>query len=283
MQASAEIRIAGDRTEIAYDLLGSVVRVELPPPLSSRARAVLGRLEATIETNCDPDRAVVRVWEERDGWTIETERRRARTDSEDDTILCLQEAIIEAAARDGDRLLLHGSVVARGSQCLLIVGDLGIAHALLAVGLTALGFGLVSVGMAAFDSRRLTPLPMPLVFQLSPSEQESLRELPPVVDEHLERLAPELFVPRLATAAPEPTHVIFLEVHGGRLSIVRPVSAVAARSRLCHALISVPADQSPFASIAGVLRHSRGIHLTMGAVPRALEQLSRLLPRWRLE
>jgi hypothetical protein len=283
MQSLGGIRTASDRTEVAYDVIGSVVRVEFPPSLCSQARTILSRLETREEPNGDAARSLVRVRQDRDGWVIEADGCRARATSEDETLLSLQEAMIEAAARHGDRLLFRGSVVARGSQSLLVVGDIGTAHALLAVALTALGFGLVSVGTAAFDGRRLTPLPMPLAFRLGSQEQDALRELPPVVKEHLEQVAPELFAPRLPVGAPEPTHVIFPESHGGRLSIVRPISAVGARSRLCHALIAAPGDQSPFAAIAGILRHTRGIHLSMGALPRALEQLSRLLPQWRVE
>jgi hypothetical protein len=251
--------------------------------LSRHARTVLSSLQKDPDAQEGAIESLVRVWQDRHCWLVEVEGRRARAMTAEEALLSLQEVLIDAAICQGDRLWLRGSIVARGSQCLLIVGDMGSAHALLSVALTALGFGLVSVGKAAFDGRRLTPLALPLVFSLSAAEQEALRELAPVLDQQLERVAPGLFAPRIPTAAAEPTHVIFPEVHGGRLSMVRPISAGAARSRLCHALIAAPADQSPFAAVAGLLRHTRGIQMTLGAVPRALEQLSRLLPQWRLE
>jgi hypothetical protein len=82
------------------------------------------------------------------------------------------------------------------------------------------------------------------------------------------------------TAARELTHVLFPEARDGRLSLVRPISLTTARARLCQALVVAPEDPPPFAAVAEVLRHARGVHVTVGEPPQAIEQLARLLPRW---
>ena len=51
------------------------------------------------------------------------------------------------------------------------------------------------------------------------------------------------------------------------------VAKPPARSRLCHALVVAPDDPPPFVSVAEVLRHARGVHVTVGEPPRAIEQL----------
>jgi hypothetical protein len=107
--------------------------------------------------------------------------------------------------------------------------------------------------------------------------------MPGRLEETLARLAPDLFRPRAVTAARELTHVLFPEARQGRLSMVRPISSTTARARLCQALVVTPDDPPPFMAVAEVLRHARGVHVTVGEPPQAIEQLGRLLPRWCVE
>jgi hypothetical protein len=186
-------------------------------------------------------------------------------------------------ARQRNWLLFQGSVVTRGAQSLLIVGDRGSAHLLVAVALTALEFRIVSVGWAAFDARRMAPRPLPLAFHLEREEQAAVEALPHCLPEPLVCLAPGMFRPESVVRAPEPTHVLFPEASSHHAGHVRPISTATARARLCGALIVAPDDPSPFAAVAGLLRPARGIHLALGELPQTLEQLARLLPRWSVE
>jgi hypothetical protein len=191
--------------------------------------------------------------------------------------------LLESAVKARNQILFRGSVVARGSQSVLIVGDLGSFDAVLAVALTALEFQLVSVGRAAFDARRPAPLPLPLLFRLDAEDRGLLQSLPCCPEEPLEPLSLDLFRPRVVASARELTHVLFPEARHGRLSLVRPISATTARSRLCSALAVAPDDPPPFVAVAEVMGHARGVHLTLGELPQAVEQLARLLPRWCVE
>jgi hypothetical protein len=229
------------------------------------------------------DPAIVRVVTEPQGWLVERGRCPERAATEDELLLRLQDMALEAMARYRNWLLFQGSVVTRGSQSLLIAGDRGSAHILLAVALTAHQFRLVSVGLAAFDARRLAPRPLPLAFRLEPGEQEALEALPHFLPESLVCLSPGMFRPESVALAPEPTHVIFPEVSPNHRAHVRPISAPTARARLCGALLVAPDDPPPFAAVAGVLRPARGIHLALGDLPLTVEQLARLLPRWSVE
>jgi hypothetical protein len=282
------------REETAFQMFGAHVRVELPAPLVAPARAALAFLNPSppmkatppAESPADPSqraRTGVRVSASGSGWVIESGRRRQIAATEDEAVVHLQELLLEAiAARSGGQLLFRGSIVTRGSQSVLIVGDLGATHTALAIALTALDFKIVSIGAAVFDARSLTPLPLPLAFRLESANRRALQAAGIAHTEILQVVTGELYRPRTVASAPEPTHALFPEAHAGGLSLVRPISAAAARTRLCSALIAVPESQSPFAAVAQVIRHTRGVHLSLGDLPRALEQLSRLLPRWRL-
>lgn len=282
------------KREGAADIqIGPGLRLELPEPLVERARVVLGPL---FELPChlgspglpslealSGGSPTMRVEQSADGWWIARDRCRHRAASEDELLLRLQEIGIEIAARRRQWLLFRGSVVSRGSQSVLIVGDEGDAPVLLAVALAALEFRPASVALAAFDGRRLTPLPLPLAFRLGPGEQAALAALPFSLDELMIRLSPDLFRPACVTPAPEPTHVLFPEASAGPFAFVRPISATTARARLCGALLVAPDDPPPFAAVAGLLRPARGVRVFLGDLPHTLEQLARLLPQWRLE
>jgi hypothetical protein len=220
------------------------------------------------------------VVSEPEGWRVERGRCPVRAASEDELLLRLQDLALEVMARKRNWLLFQGSVVTRGSQSLLIVGDRGSAHILLAVALTALEFHIASVGWAAFDTRLMAPRPLPLAFHLEPAEQEAVEALPHCLSESLVCLAPGMFRPERVVRAPEPTHVLFPEASSHHVAHVRPISTATARARLCGALIVAPEDPSPFAAAAGLLRPARGIHLALGDLAHTLEQLARLLPQW---
>lgn len=283
------------REEIACRLFGSTVSVEVPDSLAGRVRSALGRLSAlpdvgSVAGDVHPDsnpascRASIHLAPSPPGWRVEIAGRRSSATDEEAAVVHLQEMLLErAASRAGQYLLVRGSLVARGSQSVLIVGDRGSTHALAGVALIALGFRLVSVGVAAFECRSLLPLPLSLAFALKPEEQQALTTAGIELAEQLESLSGQLFCPRSVGKALEPTHVLFPETHVGSLSLVRPVAAAAARSRLSHAILAAPADVSPFAAVASLLRHTRGIQLTLGDVEQALGQLSRLLPRWSMD
>jgi hypothetical protein len=286
---------ASVREEIACRLLGSTVSVEVPDSLAGHVRTALSRLTALVGAAAtaaglsgvpaDAGGSIaLRVAAAAEGWAVESPSRHTSATTEEEAILRLQEMLIESAtARTGVHLLFRGSIVARGSQSLLIVGDHGSTHALVGLALTSLGFRLVSVGTAAFEARTLVPLPLPIAFALETEHQRALAVAGLSLPTHLERLSDRVFCPQAVGAAPEPTHVLFPELHTGGLSWARPVAAAAARSRLYHAMLSAPADVSPFAAVASLLRHTRGIHLTMGDLSQALEQLGRLLPRWSMD
>lgn len=268
--------------EIFCGLIGAHIQVALPESLSGPARALLESLESGSTPGPGSEPACVRVSAGPNGWSIESDACRACAASEEEALLRLQEVMLEAAAaRRGDRLLFRGSMVTRGAQTLMIAGDPGQAHVRLALALTTLGFRLVSIGAAAFDTR-LVPLPLSLAFALTPEDGEALEPLTRSFNEHLERVGHRHLRPRQVATAPEPTHILFVEAHPGRLSLVRPVAAAAARTRLCGALIAAPPNQSPFSAVAAILRHTRGIHLHLGDLQHALEQLSRLLPHWSI-
>jgi hypothetical protein len=280
MQAS-RTRTAEEREEAVYRVIGTDVRVTVPESLREWIHPALKGLTRLPADPVDLEAPSVRISAKLDGWSVEADDFRVRAETEEEVLQRLQEAMLEvAAARRGDRVLFRGSVVTRGAQSLLIVGDLGSAHTLLALALTTLGFHLVSVGTAAFDTRRLLPVPLPLSFRMEPSDREALPTLTACMDEQLVRLSPTLLRPRAVTVGSELTHVIFPGTHAGRLSLLRPISATAARSRLCSALVAAPSDSSPFTAVAELLRHTRGVHLSIGELPSALEQLARLLPRW---
>ena len=266
-------------------------RLELPEPLRGRAQEMLGHLidpsvslgipsPATRETHPE-ETDVVRVFAGTDGWCIKETRIPEQPLTEDDMLLRVQELLVESAARRSNQILIRGSVVARGSQSVLIVGDVHSTQAALAVALTSLEFRYVSIGMAAFDACQ--PAPRPLFFRLDARERETLQSLPHAFEQNLERLSPDLFRPRAVTPAREPTHILFPEARPGRLTVVRPISAAMARSRLCSALAVAPDDPPPFVAVAEVLRHARGVHLTLGDLLGAVDQLARLLPRWCVE
>jgi hypothetical protein len=214
-------------------------------------------------------------------WVVATAGRREYRPDEESALLCAQELLFAEAMKE-EYLLLRGSIVARGSQCLLIVGDGNNADALLATATISLEFRPVSMGMAVLEARTLVPRPLPFSFRLNVTDQSALAAMGVTPEDRLERISPTLFRPRASNPAGEPTHALFLESGAGSRTLIRPIAASAARTRLCHALIASPEHLSPFAAIASVMRHSRGIHLTLGDLPGALEQLSRLLPRWEI-
>jgi hypothetical protein len=276
---------AAVREDAAFQMFGTHVRVELPPQLVAPARAALGPLSDPQE----PPRGVVecagsavRISPAASGWLIESGSRRWVAANAEEAVLQLQEQLLEAgAAQSGRQLLFRGSVVTRGSQCLLIVGDRGDTHSVLAMALTSLDFEIVSIGAAAFDIRSLTPLPLALTFRLDSAARDVLQAAGISLEVSLRPVSGELYRARSVVPAPEPTHALFPEALAGGLSVVRPISATAARARLCSALIAGPEGPSPFAAVAELIRHARGIHLTLGDLPRAVGQLSRLLPRWQ--
>jgi hypothetical protein len=284
---------APEREDAAELCLGPGVRLLLPEALRKWASVVLGPLIDRSTSLWAPDLpalgavadhpALVRVWTEPLGWRVERDGCSERAASEDELLLRLQDVALESIARYRNWLLFQGSVVTRGSQSLLIVGDRGSAHRLLAVALTALEFRWVSVGLAALDARRLVPCSLPLAFRLGPAEREALGSLPGCSPQALVRVSPDMFRPESVATAPEPTHVLFPEACPDSRALVRPISATTARARLCDALLVAPHDPSPFAAIAGLLRPARGVHLAMGDLPQSLEQLARLLPRWSVE
>jgi hypothetical protein len=296
---------ASVREEIACRLFGSLISVEVPDTLAGRVRSALERLHAgtsgdrgqqagnALEPGLTPiasclvseqDAISIRLASSPAGWKVESAGRRSAAANEEEAVIRLQEMLLESAAsRAGEYLLFRGSIVARGSQTLLIAGDRGSTHAAVAIALTVLGFRLVSVGTAAFEGRSLVPLPLPLAFSLGPQDQKALAAAGLDLSEHLEALSGGLFCPRSVEAGLEPTHVLFPEMHAGSLSVVRPVAAVAARSRLCQLLLAAPSDAAPFAAVASLVRHTRGIHLTLGDIAGALGQLGRLLPRWSMQ
>jgi len=268
------------------------LRLELPEAFAALAREALGNLFDLLPSPEEPDtlsdrpsgeRETVRVSAGDGGWRIEGAGVSAEDLGDDAAVLRLQELLLESAAGWANLILFRGSVVARGSQSVLIVGDLGSCHAILAIAMTALDFQLVSVGAAAFDARRPAPIPLPLVFRLGAPDRDALRLVPGRLDEPIDRLTPDLFRPRSVTTAPELTHVLFPEAGHSRLSLVRPISSNTARARLCHSLIVAPDDPPPFVAVAEVLRYARGVHVTVGEPPHAIEQLARLLPRWCVE
>jgi len=267
------------------------IHLELPEPLRGRAQEMLGHLielavlieipgSASRDTHlADPD--VVRVFAGTDGWYIVGSRVSEQPLTENDVLLRVQELLVESAARRRNQILFRGSVVVRGSQSVLIVGDVHSTHVALAVALTSLEFRYVSIGMAAFDACQ--PEPQPLFFRLDAQEREALQSLPHAFEQKLERLSPDLFRPCAVAAAREPTHILFPEARPGRLTVVRPISAAMAQSRLCSALAVAPDDPPRFVDVAEVLRHARGVHLTLGDLSGAVSQLARLLPRWCVE
>lgn len=269
------------------------LRLELPGPLLERARVILGPLferssasEPADSLAVEPLPAgapTVRVEANEPGWRIRHGASRQYAEDEEALLLRLQEIGVEIAARRRQWLLIRASLVSRGSQSVMIVDDPGNASPLLAVAITTLGFQPASIGLAAFDPRRLVPLPLPLAFSLAPDEQAMLASLSLGVDERLIRLSPVLFRPRRPALAPEPTHVLFPEPAAGARCLVRPISAAAARARLRDALLFAPDDPPPFAALAALLRPARAVHLALADLSQALELLARLLPQWRLE
>jgi hypothetical protein len=235
-----------------------------------------GLLKSTALGHAD----AVKVTEGADGWRIETPRGVENARSDDAVLLRLQELVLEGAVASRNQILFRGSIVSRGSQSVLIVGDQDAWHVVLAVAMTALEFQFVSVGLAAFDACRLAPIPLPLLVRLDAADRAALRLVPGQREETLEQLGPDLFRPRSVIPASELSHVLFPEARHGRLSMVRPIASTAARARLCQALAAAPHDLSPFAAVAALLRHARGVHVTVGEPPQAIEQLARLLPRW---
>jgi hypothetical protein len=277
---------APTRDSISEVQSGQAIRVAIPASLWERAQQALGPLLerlsplGQLEAESFGHPAPVRVHGEADGRQIETPQRVERDLTDEAVLLRLQELLLESAMSRGNQILFRGSVVSRGSQSVLIVGGEDTWHAVLAVAMTALDFQYVSVGLAAFDACRLAPIPLPLLVRLDAADRAALRLVPGQREETLERLSPDLFRPRSVFPAPELSHVLFPEAQHGRLSLVRPIASAAARARLCQALAAAPDGPPPFATIAAVLRHARGVHVTVGEPPRAIEQLARLLPRW---
>lgn len=282
---------APTRGSIRDERIRPKLRLELPDAFPAHAQSALGELfdlTSPGDTACGPEEPFsqpesVRVLAGSRGWCIEGAGVAEQGLTDDEALLRLQELLLESAARGENRIVFRGSVVTRGSQSVLIVGDLGSCHAILAVAMTALDFQIVSVGAAAFDARRPAPIPLPLLFRLDAADRDALRLVPGRLEEPIERLTPDLFRPRSVTPARELTHVLFPEAGHSRLSLVRPISSTTARSRLCHALMVAPDDPPPFAAVAEVLRHARGVQVTVGEPPHAIEQLARLLPRWCVE
>lgn len=276
--------------------LESGMRVELPVPLRELARVVLeplSELLASVAPQALPispllagDASPARVELGAEGWWLQYGHRRERAGDAEEMLLRLQELEVEAAACRGQWLLFRSSVVTRGSQTLMIVSAHDRAHIRLAVALAALEFRPVSMGLAAFGSRAgrgcVAPLPLRLAFGLTAEEQELLESLSARSLRHLERLTPTLFRPAHALAAPEPTHILFPDPAPSTSVIVRPLSAPAARARLCGALTAAPDAPSPFEAVAALLRPARGIHLASADLSSSLEQLGRLLPQWSL-
>jgi hypothetical protein len=287
---------AAQREDVATIWIGPEMRLELPKSILARSQAVLGPLfdglfapeapSLSISEAPAGNAPLARVERGPDGWRLEHGRFWESVASDEELLLRLQEIGLEALARRRHWLLFRGSVVTRGSQSVLIVGDQGEAHVLLAVALMALEFRPVSIERAAFDVRPPRgcpePLPLPLAFGLSPEDQASLEALPHPPDEHLVSLSPTLFRACRVTAAPEPTHILFLDAPQDSRSLLRPIAATTARSRLCGAVTVAPDDPPPFAAVAALLRPARGIHLPIGDLSQTLEQLARLLPRWNV-
>jgi hypothetical protein len=273
--------------------IGPGIWLELPESLLESTRTALGPLLEWLFPSGLPqlpaledihgDRSTARVAVDTSGWWLEHGRFRERAPSLEVLLLRLQEITVEATARRRQWLLLRASAVTRGSQCVLIVGDQGDAHVLLAVALAALEFRPVSVGLAAFDARRLTPLPLPLGFTLGPPDHAALQALPSHLAANLLPHSPVLFPTCRATGAPEPTHLLFPDPAASPRSLVRPIAAPAARARLCGALTVAPDEPPPFAAVAALLRHARGFYLSLGDLTHALEQLARLLPHWQVD
>src|SRR5688572_2802822 len=130
---------ASERMEVACRLLGSVVSVEAPHALASCVGTALGRLPSLRGSASQPGEVgltstlapggnpiSIRLTPATAGWRVELEGRHFSAADEEEAVVRLQETLLESASsRAGDTLLFRGSIVARGSQCLLIVGDRG--------------------------------------------------------------------------------------------------------------------------------------------------------------
>jgi hypothetical protein len=271
-----------------------LLRLDLPDRHRERVEEALGHLCDLVvpdagATTAQPsevltsDEERLRLAVSAEGWHIEGKDVSERELTEEAALLRLQSLLLESAARRQHWALFRGSVVARGSQSVLIAGDSGSCHTLLAVGMTALEFQFVSVGLTAFCMRRPAPIPVPLLFRLDTADRAALQLLPGRWEEPFEAVSADLFRPRALTLARELTHVLFPEARPGRLSMVRPLSPTEARSRLSQALVLAPDEPPPSVALSEVLRQARGARVIVGDPPQAIEQLARLLPRWCVE